>query len=302
VRRRARRVVPWLALASVLALVGAIALALGDAADDPCPPPADLRSARYERPIFECSTTDRDVIYARVGRESLRLDIHQPMPDSARRRPAIVMVHGGGHFTGDKSDLESAARHYARLGYVVVSANYRLDRSLGSTVDSATPSGNGERLERIVDAFYRSVADTRRAVTFLRLHASEYRINPERIAIMGWSAGGSTSLGHALERGDPTPGPPQLQADVAAVVAASGFLAGPPLNQIVDQPPPALLIGYERDTANAPPVEPVCQALAAQGGACTVESIPGAGHFVDFVEMAPVVLPFLQAHLVDGAS
>ena len=90
-------------------------------------------------------------------------------PRKKTPQPAILFIPGGGFMS---SVLDGPAFYYACFaahGYVTASAEYR-------TI------GQGRYMD--------GVADIRDAIRFLRAHAEEYGIDPERIALFGMSAGG----------------------------------------------------------------------------------------------------------------
>lgn len=139
--------------------------------------------ARYLDPVFDEVTVTHDVAYGAatswVGtRQTLRLDIYEPAGDPATGRPAVVWVHGGSFASGTKSDpLEvDWGTDLARHGYVAVSIQYRLR--------------SGPSQGSIRDAQH----DAQAAVRWLRAHADELRIDPARIGISGYSAGGVTAI------------------------------------------------------------------------------------------------------------
>jgi len=82
--------------------------------------------------------------------------------------PLIVKIHGGAFMAGDKSSELDDAEVLNRRGYAVASLNYRL-------------SGEAR--------FPAAVQDVKAAVRFLRAHAAEYRLDPDRFAAWGESAG-----------------------------------------------------------------------------------------------------------------
>lgn len=260
-------------------------------------------SGRYHVPVFRHVDVKRDVAYGRApGHEGrsvqLLMDVYQPRGDTIRSRPALVFIHGGGYYSGDKADMAGAARLYARYGYVTASIDYRLDPS----IEEIQKRTNGAELEptdaaTLLNAFDEAVSDSRRAVANLRERATDYRIDPDRIATMGWSAGGSTSLGHLLTRsfdGDAIPDPP----DVSAAVVASGSIGGPLVGEVSAGPPPALIIAYGTDSANsANPPSRICVLLRRAGGLCELHLRPGVGHEVDLARSAPEILPFLAEHV-----
>lgn len=146
-----------------------------------------------------------DVVFGSTesGRK-LFADIHRPASDKVL--PAVVYVHGGGWLHGDKSSTRRMARRLARLGYVTMSAEYRLG------YEAAFPAG---------------VQDVHAAIAFLREHAEEYGVDAQRIAAVGGSAGGhivglvgsSTDVPELL--------PESVQDEEASKLQAVIVMAGP---------------------------------------------------------------------------
>jgi acetyl esterase/lipase len=114
---------------------------------------------------------ERDIVYGKAGEMPLHLDLYRPREESPAPLPCIVFLHGGGWFTGDKRD--PPIRNMARRGFAVASVNYRLS-------DEAP--------------FPAAIEDSKCAVRFLRANAARYGIDPERIGLMGGSAGGHLAL------------------------------------------------------------------------------------------------------------
>lgn len=110
---------------------------------------------------------ERNLVFATVGGEDLTLDLF--LPASTGIHPAIVFIHGGGWTAGDKSSWEDEALRFADEGYVGISVNYRLAPEF---------------------PFPAAVEDCKAAVRWLRQHAAELGVDPERIGAMGSSAGG----------------------------------------------------------------------------------------------------------------
>lgn len=116
----------------------------------------------------------------------LCMDIYEPEDHSDAMRPLIVLIHGGAFYNGDKQDETYVkwCRHYASLGYVAVSVNYRM---------GFLPYKNA-----IDCAGYRATQDVNAAIRYLLHHADTYRINPDWIFTWGTSAGGITALNVAF--------------------------------------------------------------------------------------------------------
>jgi acetyl esterase/lipase len=137
----------------------------------------------------------------RLGSEGT-LDAYVPI-GAERNRPAVLLLHMGGWNEGDKSLLNTEANRLARAGYVVGNANYRLAPKVH---------------------FPTHVLDARCALSFMRSHADELHLDPKRIAMLGYSAGGN--LAEMLGVGGPLPGTddcPSGPTDApAAVIAGAG--------------------------------------------------------------------------------
>ena len=113
-----------------------------------------------------------DVVYDRPGGVEVRLDLALP-DDAGEDRPTVMVIHGGGWRGGDKSQHREDIRELAGQGFVAASIGYRLmpDHRFPAPVD-----------------------DVRAAVRFLRNHADEFRIDPDRIGAVGFSAGAHLAM------------------------------------------------------------------------------------------------------------
>lgn len=114
---------------------------------------------------------ETDIPYAALS-DSQKFDIYWPDKFDGPY-PVIVSIHGGGYCTGDKigSDALVAWQGLER-GYAVVSINYRLSPE---------------------DTFPAQINDVKAAIRFIKAHATEYNLKPDKIAVWGASAGGTLS-------------------------------------------------------------------------------------------------------------
>src|SRR5918911_1728955 len=108
----------------------------------------------------------RDVLYADKADEKQVLDIYAPK--GAKGLPVVFWIHGGGWQTGDKKDVQLKPRAFTDRGFVFVSTNYRLLPG----VDMGT-----------------IVRDVARAVRWVHDHIAEHGGDPNRLFVMGHSAG-----------------------------------------------------------------------------------------------------------------
>jgi acetyl esterase/lipase len=117
-------------------------------------------------------TVSSNLVYREAGDHAPRLDLYAPRtPAPSEGRPAIVAIHGGGWRGGSKNDYGRSLVRLAEHGYVVAAIDYRLSRP-------GAPSWPA------------NFDDVREAVRWLRRHAKEYSVDPDRIAALGSSAGG----------------------------------------------------------------------------------------------------------------
>lgn len=124
-------------------------------------------------------TVERDVVYASRDGVELKLNIARPRASNPLH-PAIVFVHGGGWRYGDRGIYLDEAQEAARRGYVAATISYRL-----TDPDEAGLARN---------PFPAQIEDVKSAIHWLRFHAREYNIDPNRLGVMGKSAGGHLSL------------------------------------------------------------------------------------------------------------
>ena len=113
-----------------------------------------------------------DVVYGKGGDEELRLDLAMPASGEGPF-PLVVCIHGGAWCAGSRRDYSGAIRNLARHGYVAATVEYRL-----------APKHR----------FPAQVEDVKCAVRYLRAHAAEWRIDPNRVGALGDSAGAHLAL------------------------------------------------------------------------------------------------------------
>jgi acetyl esterase len=137
-----------------------------------------------------------DVTYRQVDGVTLRLDAY--VPPSGGRHPAIVLVHGGGYSSGDKHLMRQTGLFFAQSGYAAFAIDYRLAPQF---------------------VYPAQVDDAKAAVEFVRQHADEFRVIPERIGMLGTSAGATVAYTVGAE------GTGDSSWHVAAVAGWSGPVA-----------------------------------------------------------------------------
>ncbi len=229
-------------------------------------PPGD-GSTRYRDAIFNTVVKTSDITYGSARNLSgqtvtLTLDEYAPAGDTVKRRPAIIWVHGGSFRSGDKTspELVDEANTFAKEGYVNFSINYRLEN----------PGCSGN-FSNCGQAIVEAEQDAATAVKWVKAHASTYKVDGNRIAIGGSSAGAITALNVGYSRTE-DPG-----AAVGAAVSLSGAHLG--VNPVDPGDAPALLFHGTADplVQYQWAVNTVNDAHAAHIDAF-LTTWPGAGH------------------------
>ena len=147
---------------------------------------------------------ERNLVYGRGGTAELNLDLAMPKASDGPF-PAIVFLHGRGWREGNRQEMSHFIEGVARMGYVGVTVEYRL-----------VPAAR----------FPAPVEDCKAAVRWLRANAGKYRVRPDRIGVVGFSAGGHLAgmlgLTHEKDGLEGTGGNPGTSSRVQAVVSFFG--------------------------------------------------------------------------------
>ena len=129
----------------------------------------------------EAPRVEHAVVYGEADGSKLLLDVYQPAKPAAanEKRPAVILIHGGGWMGGDRSAATVAGLGdaLARAGYVAFSVDYRLVKK--------APGSNAW-----INQFPIPLDDCRRAVRWVLANADKYGVDPTKLGAAGDSAGG----------------------------------------------------------------------------------------------------------------
>ena len=127
-------------------------------------------------------TINEGIPYGAAEGVELKLDLARP--SGAGPFPAIVFIHGGGWYLGNRQSYRAEIESAARRGYVGVAISYRLMQFDAAQKETTTAK----------TIFPAQIHDAKAAIRYLRANADKFQIDRERIGVTGRSAGGQLSL------------------------------------------------------------------------------------------------------------
>ena len=225
-----------------------------------------------------------DIEFAKAGEVSLTLDAFTPEGDGPF--PTAILVHGGGFTKGDKTSfIKPLFEPLSKAGFTWFTINYRL------APQHQWPA---------------CIEDVESAIRWVRAHAKEYKVDPNRIALIGESAGGHlVSMAGVRAKGDtalaavvPFYAPHDLAMQAEKRKTVGEGLAGlfgisqelteanlkvlrdaSPSNLLHAGMPPYLQIHGNNDDKVPYEQSPKFEAkMKALGNSCETITIPGGGH------------------------
>ena len=226
--------------------------------------------------------------YKQVKGVDLSLHVFRPAKAGGDSpRPAIVFFFGGGWIHGTPVQFYPECAHFAGRGIVAMTADYRI-----ASVHHSTP--------------FESVADGKSAIRWVRQHATELGVDPDRVIAAGASAGGQVAAAAGI-----VPGLDEAGEDLAVSSRPNAMLLwypvldngpqgyGPPqikarhrefspLHNISPHVPPTLiLLGTKDRHVPVATAELFKTRVEQAGGRCELKFFPGAGHPVYNYRLGP---------------
>jgi len=126
--------------------------------------------------------TKENIIYTKYSERELHIDIFEPLREKNTYSPAVILIHGGGWRSGSKSMMHPLAEKLAENGYIAVAVEYRL-----------SPEAK----------FPAAIYDLKSSVRWLKQNADEYKVDTNRVAILGCSAGGTLAAFTGVTNNNP---------------------------------------------------------------------------------------------------
>lgn len=118
---------------------------------------------------FAAVAERKNITYCKLRERKLLLDAFYPKEKTKNKRTAILIIHGGGWRTGNRTQHYPLAQQLANLGYVCFTPEYRL------STEALYPA---------------AVHDIKSAIRWVKDNAKKYNIGTSKIVVAGFSAGG----------------------------------------------------------------------------------------------------------------
>jgi acetyl esterase/lipase len=253
-------------------------------------PALDSYTAEAQTPEAANVAVEKNVVFGKGGDMDLRCDLYRPAPGTEKRM-ATIHLHGGGFTGGSKDALAERIRPFAARGYLAIAAQYRL------AGQAKWPS---------------QIEDVKAAIRWARASAKSLGIEPARIAVVGYSAGGHLALMAAGTQNQPDlegrGGNAGAGTEVAACAAYYAVTelspgrdgAASPITHVGKSSPPTVLFhGMADTTVPLESSQRFMQLLRDAGVTTELHTFAGAPHAFDSMPEAASTCALLADFFFD---
>ena len=248
-----------------------------------------LTGSGYTLSGKELMMLSEKILYKKTPQEELFLYLLRPVGKTKKTLPAIVYFTGGGWVIGSVDSSIANAAWFRDHGIIGITADYRVKSRHGTTP-----------LECIRDA--------KSAVRYIRAHAKELRIDPNKIIVAGGSAGGHIAACTAIPGGDELDENLSVSSKANALVLHNPVLGegfgwdfftehpdfSPILNITKGWPPTILSCGTSDKITPFAVAQKFTKLMIDSGNICELISVQNADHSCDWPVTNPNFLPTLN--------
>jgi acetyl esterase/lipase len=160
---------------------------------------------KVQKPDNKEITKLKEVVYKSINSRELHLDAY--FKKQIALQPAVILIHGGGWSSGDKSQMHYIAQEIASKGYACFSVEYRL------TAEAKYPA---------------AITDVKEAIKYIKANALKFNVDPTKVAVLGCSSGGQMAALIGTTNGNldfEEKSASKQNANVQAIIDMDGILA-----------------------------------------------------------------------------
>jgi len=155
---------------------------------------------------YESVNKKEDIVYKKINERELHLDAY--FAKTKKPNPAIVILHGGGWRSGNKSQMETFAVEMASKGYSCFTIEFRL------SLEAPYPA---------------AIFDVKNAIQYIKKNAKKFNVDTTKIAVLGCSSGGQMASLVGTTNGksgfEDKNGNVKFSSTVNAIINIDGILA-----------------------------------------------------------------------------
>jgi acetyl esterase/lipase len=160
---------------------------------------------KVQKPQNKEVLTQKDIVYKSIDSRDLHLDAY--FKNQKKNQPIVVLIHGGGWKSGNKSQMNFLAQEIASKGYCCFAIEYRLS-------DEAQ--------------FPAAILDVKSAIQYIKSNAHKFNADANRVAVLGCSSGGQMAALIGTTNGKPEfeeKDNAKENTNVQAIIDMDGILA-----------------------------------------------------------------------------
>ncbi len=251
--------------------------------------PKTCKDSVYNLPGEEIANLAEKYLFKKTPQEDLYMYLLRSSKKAEKPLPAIVYFTGGGWVEGTVFGQIPNPAWFRDHGIIGISADYRVKNRHGTTP-----------IECIKDA--------KSAIRFVREHAEEWGIDPEKIIAAGGSAGGHIAACTFIDGGDEKNENPKISSKPNALVLHNPVLGegfgeeffkehpefSPILQVRSGWPPTIISCGTADETTPISAAEKFTRLMKKAGNVCELIPVEGAKHSCDWPVSNPNFLPTIS--------
>ena len=251
--------------------------------------PTKIPKISYTLPGKELMSLSEKILYKKTPQEDMYFFLLRPEGKAKKARPAIIYFTGGGWVNGKVDSQIANAAWFRDHGIIGITADYRVKSRHGTTPVEC-------------------IRDAKSAVRYIRAHAKELGIDPNKIIVAGGSAGGHIAACTAIDGGDEPDEDLTISSKANALVlhnpvlgegfGETFFKAYPEFSPILHVnkgwPPTIISCGTADKTTPFAVAQKFTQLMTNSGNTCELIPVKDADHSCDWPVSNPNFLPTLK--------